>query len=129
MLTLVDKSSLHNLDSDSRGRCFGLFMRQGTQKAIFIEYGLPKIVLLEVMAHELAHAWQSENCEHAPAPEVQEGFAEWAAYRLLYSWGCTRRSDRMLRRDDLYGRGLKLVLGWETQGGTAEVFRKVMHNE
>ena len=102
-----------------------LIFRQGSRRAIFIEYGLPQIVLLEVMAHEYAHAWQCENCPENVAPEVQEGFAEWVAYKLLQGWGCYRRSDRMLRRDDLYGRGLKMVLGWEKQGGVAEVFRRV----
>jgi hypothetical protein len=125
LLSMVDKSSLSHLDSDSRGRCFGLFFRQGTRRAIFIEYGLPQIVLLEVMAHEYAHAWQSENCPSDVPPEAQEGFAEWVAYKLLQGWGCYRRSDRMLRRDDLYGRGLKLVLGWERAGGVAEVFRRI----
>jgi hypothetical protein len=124
LMSLVDKSLLYNLDADSRGRCFGLFMRQGAHRSIFIESGLPQIVLLEVMAHEYAHAWQSENCREAGSREVQEGFAEWVAYKLLQYWGCKRRSDRMLRRDDLYGRGLKMVLAWEAEGGVAEVFRR-----
>jgi len=125
LLEMIERSSLPHLDSDSRGRCFGLFMQQGHHKAIFIEYGLPQIVLLEVMAHEFAHAWQSEQTSLGTPLEVQEGFAEWVAYTLLSSWGCSRRSDRMLRRDDLYGRGLKLVLEWEKEGGKAEVFRRI----
>lgn len=127
LLSLIEKSSLHSLDADSRGRCFGLFMREGAHRAIFVEYGLPQIVLLEVMAHEFAHAWQSENCRAEQAPEVQEGFAEWVAYKLLEGWGCRRRSERMLRRDDIYGRGLKMMLQWEKDGGQAEVFRRVTH--
>lgn len=123
---MIEKSSLHRLDADSRGRCFGLFMREGRQRAIFIEYGLPQIVLLEVMAHEYAHAWQSENCPLDAPTEVQEGFAEWVAYKLLQGWGCTRRSERMLRREDLYGKGLKMVLGWERKGNQAEVFKRIM---
>jgi hypothetical protein len=122
---LIDKSSLYHLDADSRGRCFGLFVREGHHRGIFVEYGLPQIVLLEVLAHEYAHAWQSENCVTSSSPEIQEGFAEWVAYKLLESWGCRRRSDRMLRRDDVYGRGLKLMLQWESQGGPANVFRMV----
>jgi hypothetical protein len=122
---MVDKSSLQKLDADSRGRCFGIFVRQGAHKAIFIEHGLPRIVLLEVMAHEYAHAWQSENSPPDAPLIVQEGFAEWVAYKLLASWGCYRRSDRMLRRDDLYGRGLRVILGWEAAGGEREVFSKM----
>jgi hypothetical protein len=122
---LIEKSSLHSLDADSRGRCFGLFIREGMHRAVFVEYGLPQIVLLEVMTHEYAHAWQSENCRGESSPEIQEGFAEWVTYKLLQSWGCTRRSERMLRRDDVYGRGLKVILEWEKQGGAAEVFRRV----
>lgn len=125
LISMLEKSSLHTLDSDSRGRCFGLFLQQGNHKAIFIEYGLPQIVLLEVMAHEFAHAWQSEHTPMRTSLEVQEGFAEWVAYKLLHSWGCYRRSDRMLRRDDLYGHGLQMVLSWEQEGGKAEVFRRI----
>jgi len=125
LLSMVDKSSLQRLDADSRGRCFGIFVRQGDHKAIFIEHGLPQIVMLEVMAHEYAHAWQSENSPPDASLVVQEGFAEWVAYKLLSGWGCYRRSDRMLRRDDLYGRGLRLVLDWEAAGGEREVFRKM----
>lgn len=125
LLELIEKSSLHSLDADSRGRCFGLFIQEGRHKAVFVEYGLPQIVLLEVMAHEYAHAWQSENCPRGILPEVQEGFAEWAAYKLLQAWGCRRRSERMLRREDIYGRGLKKMLQWEEKGGQAEVFRNI----
>ncbi|MEO8288540.1 MAG: protein DA1 [Chloroflexota bacterium] len=123
---LIEKSSLHSLDADSRGRCFGLFIREGMHRAVFVEYGLPQIVLLEVMTHEYAHAWQSENCNSESTPEIQEGFAEWVSYKLLQSWGCTRRSERMLRRDDIYGRGLKKMLQWEREGGIAEVFRRAV---
>src|SRR4051812_506696 len=47
LMSVVDKSLLYSLDADSKGRCFGLFMRQGAQRSIFIESGLPQIVLLE----------------------------------------------------------------------------------
>lgn len=122
---LIDKSSLYSLDADSRGRCFGLFIREGSHRAIFVEYGLPQIVLMEVMAHEFAHAWQSENCPESATPEVQEGFAEWVAFKLLEGWGCRRRSERMLRRDDVYGRGLKMMLQWERVVGQGAVIKRV----
>jgi hypothetical protein len=125
MLQLIDKSSLYTLDADSRGRCFGLFLREGKHRAIFVEFGLPQIVLLEVMAHEYAHAWQSEHCPLDLPAQVQEGFAEWVAFKLLQQWGCRHRTARMLRRDDLYGRGLQMMLGWEKEGGVAEVFRQM----
>lgn len=125
MLSLIDKSTLHSLDADSRGRCFGLFLREGRHRAIFVEYGLPQIVLLEVLAHEYAHAWQSERCPADLSPELQEGFAEWVAFKLLQSWGCRHRIARMLRREDMYGHGLQTILAWEREGGTAEVFRRV----
>ncbi len=120
---LIDKSSLYSLDADSRGRCFGLFIREGRHRAIFVEYGLPQIVMMEVMAHEFAHAWQSERDILMPSAE-QEGFAEWAAYKLLESWGCSRRSQRMLRRDDIYGRGLKIMLQWEREAGELGVLER-----
>lgn len=125
LLELIDKSSLYSLDADSRSRCFGLFIREGSYRAIFVEYGLPQIVLLEVVAHEYAHAWQSENCWGEATPTLQEGFAEWVVYKLLEGWGCNRRSERMLRREDLYGQGLKQMLDWEREWGQGEVFRRV----
>jgi hypothetical protein len=128
LLGLIEKSSLYSLDANSRERCFGLFIRQGRHRAIFVEYGLPQIVLLEVMAHEYAHAWQSENCRSEATPEIQEGFAEWVTYKLLQEWGCARRTGRMLRRDDIYGKGLKRMLQWEAEGGPAEVFRRVQED-
>ena len=122
---LIDKSSLYSLDAASRDRCFGLFMSEGRHKAIFVEYGLPQVVLMEVMAHEFAHAWQSEQCPADVPQEVQEGFAEWVAYKLLEGWGCWKRIDRMLRREDLYGRGLRMVLQWEQTEGQAGVIRRM----
>jgi hypothetical protein len=35
----------------------------------------------------------------------------------------------MLRRDDLYGRGLRKMLKLENQGGQALVFRQVMSDQ
>lgn len=124
LLGLIAKSSLYTLDAESKDRCFGLFIREGKHRAIFVEYALPQIVLMEVMAHEYAHAWQNENCPGELTPEVQEGFAEWVTYKLLQSWGATKRTERMLRRDDIYGRGLKKMLQWEEEGGIAAVFRR-----
>ena len=122
---LIDKTTLRHMDEGSRGRCFGLFLREGQHRAIFVEYGLPQIVLLEVLAHEYAHAWASENCPHDLPIPIQEGFAEWVAYKLLTRWGCKRRTARMIRRLDLYGRGLQTVLGWEREGGVEGVFRRI----
>jgi hypothetical protein len=126
---MISKSSLCHLDADSRERCFGLFIREGKHRAIFVEYGLPRIVLIEVMAHEFAHAWQCENGERDQQPETQEGFAEWVAYKLLEGLGCRRRCERMLRRDDLYGHGLRKMLKSESEGGKTAVFRLAMSSE
>jgi hypothetical protein len=125
MMLLLDKSALHHLDAGSRGRCFGLYLREGQHRAIFVEHGLPRIVLLEVLAHEYAHAWQNEHCPHDASLEIQEGFAEWVAYKLLQSWGCHKRTARMLRRDDLYGLGLQTMLAWEREEGVRGVLRRV----
>ncbi|MEO5952917.1 MAG: protein DA1 [Chloroflexia bacterium] len=125
LLGLIAKSSLYSLDAESKDRCFGLFIREGKHRAIFVEYALPQIVLLEVMAHEYAHAWQNEHCRMELDPEIQEGFAEWMTYKLLQGWNCKKRMERMKRRDDIYGRGLKKMLQWESEGGIAEVFRRV----
>ncbi len=103
----------------------GLFVHAGRLRAIYVEYGLPRIFFSEVLAHEYAHAWQAENAPLLAEPELREGFAEWVAYKTVESWGCRLRLDRFRERQDMYGAGLRRVLGWEAAGGVAEVLERI----
>jgi hypothetical protein len=103
----------------------GLFVHVGRLRAIYVEYGLPRIFFSEVVAHEYAHAWQAENAPLLADAELREGFAEWVAYKVMESWGCRLRLERFRARQDLYGAGLRRVLGWEAAGGVDEVLERI----
>jgi hypothetical protein len=98
-------------------RTLGLYARRGMRRGIYIQTGLPRMLFLQVTAHEFAHAWQGENCPMLQAGLVHEGFAEWVAYRLLGFYGYGRGQERMLARQDLYGQGLRWALDQETACG------------
>jgi hypothetical protein len=108
-------------------RTLGLYARRGMRRGIYIQTGLPRMLFLQVAAHEFAHAWQGENCPTLQAGLVHEGFAEWVAYRLVGVYGYRRGQERMLARQDLYGQGLRWALDQESaQGipGVIEACRK-----
>lgn len=122
MFDIIKQTSLHqpkNLDM-----IFGVFVRRNEKRDIYIETGLPQILMLQVMAHEYAHAWQSENSPRHQDPLIREGFAEWVAYRVLTTIGSVKKAALMEQRHDLYGQGLQLMLSLERKGGRRAVFER-----
>ncbi|HUS14910.1 MAG TPA: protein DA1 [Chloroflexia bacterium] len=111
--------------AESRADYVGLFVYSGRMRAIYVEYGLPRIFFCEVVAHEYAHAWQMECAPLLSDPELREGFAEWVAYRVVESWGARLRLDRFRQRQDMYGAGLRRMLAWEAASGTAGVIERI----
>jgi hypothetical protein len=89
-------------------RTLGLYVRKGMRRALYIQAGLPRLLFLQVAAHEFAHAWQGENCPLLKTAVHHEGFAEWVAYQVIGHYGYTKGQERMLRREDVYGDGLRL---------------------
>ncbi len=101
----------------------GFFVRYDKASSIYIERYLPRSVLLGTLAHELGHAWQSEY-----APQVRdllacEGFAEWVAHHVLVAGGQRGMAARATRREDVYGKGLRLYLNTERKKGRDAVLR------
>jgi hypothetical protein len=101
----------------------GLYARRGIRRGIYIQTGLPKMLFLQVAAHEFAHAWQGENCPILSDVALHEGFAEWVAYHVLGAYGYSYGLERLQSRTDIYGRGLKRVLDIEARQGIEGVFR------
>lgn len=119
-LSLVDRNQMLALlaqvkdeDADQPELVFGLFVRRGRKRMVYVEYGLPQILMIQVIAHELAHAWQGENCPLLRDPLFREGFAEWVAYRALLALGAVKKAALMTQRTDLYGQGLQMMLALE----------------
>jgi hypothetical protein len=102
----------------------GYFVQAHGQSTIYAEACLPRGLLLGTLAHELAHAWQTEHGLHLKDAMVREGFAEWVAYRVLTTQGLPSLAERATRRDDVYGRGLRHFLNIENRFGYAGVLKR-----
>lgn len=107
-------------------KTLGLYQRQGRLRAIYLLYGLPKLLFRTVVAHEYAHAWQGETCPLLGDDALREGFAEWVAYRHLLYLGCTRAAQRMLTSAHPYRPLMEQVLALETHVGPAGVLRHIL---
>lgn len=102
----------------------GFFRRINDDWNIYIEQLLPQTLFQAVVAHELAHAWQSTHASQTQSLKLIEGFAEWVAYRVLLTLGQQREAARLTRRSDLYGDGLQHFIALEHQHGRAGVLQQ-----
>ncbi|NJK80554.1 MAG: protein DA1 [Chloroflexaceae bacterium] len=100
----------------------GLYQRQGHIRAIYILYGLPRLLFRITVAHEYAHAWQGEHCPLLQDHILREGFAEWVAYRHMLWLGAGRAANRMLQGNHPYRPMLEHVLKMEAELGTVGLF-------
>lgn len=89
------------------------------RRGIYVQTGLPRLLFLQVATHEYAHAWQGENSPLIKDTQLHEGFAEWVAYHTIGYYGYSQGQERMLKRDDAYGDGLRWALQMERQLGVA----------
>jgi hypothetical protein len=103
----------------------GLFHRQGGSFEIFVLYGLRLRDLYQVIAHEIAHAWAAENCRDNLTLEEAEGFAQWIAYYSLKNFGYDNYANTLLKGDNEYARGLRIMLDIEQKGGGSAVFNSL----
>ncbi|HEX6543401.1 MAG TPA: hypothetical protein VF040_16710 [Ktedonobacterales bacterium] len=122
----IRRSYEHHLSdatSAANHHVLGYFVQANGVSTIYIEQFLPRGLLLGTLAHELAHAWQTEQSLHLKDPILREGFAEWVAYRVLIAGGLSTLAERATRRDDVYGRGLRHFLNIENRFGYTGVVR------
>jgi hypothetical protein len=111
-------AAANHLDAENT---LGLYARRGIRRGIYIQTGLPRLLFIQIAAHEYAHAWQGENCPMLRDPLVHEGFAEWVAYRVVAHYGYQRGLERMRARQDVYGQGLRWALDLEQHRGAPAV--------
>ena len=95
----------------------GYYVYTHGSSSIYVERGLPRALLLGTLAHELGHAWQTEHAPQLRDLLLREGFAEWAAHRVLVARGQTALAARATHREDIYGRGLRHFLAIEQASG------------
>ncbi len=123
---VVDKPALRDIRLQDTSnppaadeRTLGLYHRHGRLRVIYMLYGLPRLLFRTTVAHEYAHAWQSEYCPLLDNHTLREGHAEWVAYRHLEWLGCTRAAERMLHANHPYRPALEYVLRLEQRLGIA----------
>jgi len=95
----------------------GKFVRHGDKFEILILSGMPESWCWETVAHEFAHAWQSEKNPDLTDIRWSEGFAQWAAMLVLEKRGDKNLLARLRGRTDLYGEAFQLVSRLETMRG------------
>jgi len=112
---------------DKRGTVnWGYFYRYGDTFQIKILRYLTKANIYKVLAHELAHAWQAENCPKNCKKRFLEGFAEWVAYKVLISLGEVQEAERMeTRMWGDYLEGFKKFKKIEEKYGISKIFQLV----
>jgi hypothetical protein len=106
-------------------KVLGLFQRRGEARAIYMLYGLPRLLFRTVVAHEYAHAWQHEFAPNLADEGLREGFAEWVAYRHLCYLGCTRAARHLVTSAHPYRPLLERVLEIEQRIGPVGVLDRV----
>jgi hypothetical protein len=121
--TLQGQDFIKSQSEGISGDLNGLFYRQNNDLEIYVLYGLRQKDLYQVISHEIAHAWASDNCRLNLTLEEAEGFAQWVAYYTLRHFNYTAFSQTLLEGDTVYSRGLKKMLEIEKKGGRDAVFK------
>ncbi len=104
----------------------GLFRRRGDEFTIFLLYGVPREMMLETAAHELAHAWQAENCPPTQSEQIREGFAQWVAAQVLKSEQQLKVLAKLeARTDNPYGTGYQMVKRIAERYGAKRTIQKM----
>jgi hypothetical protein len=98
-------------------RTLGLYVRKGHRRTIYMLYGVPRLIFRTTVAHEYAHAWQTEHCPLLRDIHLIEGFAEWVSYQHLCWFGASRAAQRMLAAPHPYRPDLERMLALEQQLG------------
>jgi Zn-dependent peptidase ImmA (M78 family) len=107
-----------------KDRLFGLFVTEKKKGYIYFLFGTPRYITLYALAHEFTHAWQNENAVKNQPDKISEGFAEWAAYKVLIEKD-DREAARLIenREDDVYGAGFRYFKKLEEKSGITSVIQ------
>ncbi len=120
--SLRDSKFLQDKGKSSNKDLNGLFYRIGDKFYIYVRYGLRKKDLIWVLAHEITHAWQAENCDNNASLSDREGFAQWTAYYALRYYGYDSFAANMTEGSSVYSNGLNKMLEIESRAGRKAVF-------
>jgi len=140
VLNIVSKQKLDllNKNSDDKlGTYYSQkkFLEMGNYKKelssdseIYILSHIPLCILKWVIAHEYAHSWFFDNTKREFTKEQTEGFAEWVAYKIMDSEKDKIIINTMLKRNDIYGKGLKKMIELEKKIGINGIINYFKNN-
>jgi hypothetical protein len=100
-----------------QSREMGIFVRSADQYKVCILKGLPRELLIETIAHELAHVWTAENAPPQQTLFLKEGFAQWVAAKVLTHFQCHQSLQVLTHREDLYGQAYRFFKKKEGKEG------------
>jgi hypothetical protein len=120
--SVQDKKSLEKKSKHLSKDINGLFYRKNDDFNVYVLYGLRKQDLIWVLAHEMTHAWQSENCSQKLTDLDREGFAQWIAYHTAMNFGYRQYGENMRSGESLYCSGLNKMIDIEKNEGFKAVF-------
>jgi hypothetical protein len=123
--TLQGEKFIKEKSNGLSGDLNGLFYRKGDSFEIYVLYGLRRNDMYQVQAHEIAHAWMSENAKSEHSLEETEGFAQWVSYHLLGNLGLRDQQQLLLDGDNIYANGLRKMLQIEKERGQRGVLTYV----
>lgn len=128
-IKIVDVDALNKImDKNSKSKEItelGLFHVNNGDRTIYILQGLPKPYLYETLAHETAHCFQYEINPKLEDKKVIEGFAQWAASKILLRKGFYPALDKLMEREDIYGKGFREIQGWEQKHGKLYILGQI----
>lgn len=123
--SLQGQDFIKDKSNGALGDLNGLFYCRNDDYEIYVLYGLRTKDLYQVIPHETAHAWAMDNCREYLTQEESEGFAQWIAYYTLRHFGYKQFSESLIKGDNIYARGLRLMLDIERKGGRTAVFKSL----
>lgn len=135
-LVLVNSDKMHDMDRTAGHNRLGLTDYQASRDSwgrtieqeitIYMLSGMPRILAISTLAHELMHVWQITNGQIDSDPIINEGSCNYASLLVLQNYEGIEAEQQIqnLLTDDspVYGVGLRRVKNFvETNGMTAWV--------
>jgi hypothetical protein len=140
--------SVYSPSQQYAARVLGFAQFKSGEYTIFIENGCPKLVSLNIIAHEMTHIWQYINWNRnqmmaiyrQDTPErnavaldlVYEGMAVWTSIQILYSMGETyfaEQQEQEYLSFDSYDKESMTVRRLDAYGYGYYLYRKRFHIE
>lgn len=93
---------------------------------IWAKAGQAEHLSVLILVHELAHAWQFENCPASLSDVLTEGFARWLEYHCALNLNYPEYAHAIANYScPVYGEGLRACLAWEEAVGTETFLQQV----